>query len=147
MASKIPQKTLANMLSAWIAASTVKARLVMSDTTCGAEIDGIDNLSDYTVIDVCDATGYADVLVTTEAATADDVNNRAEYGADTAVFSGLAGDATRQIVGCLLYDYVDGTDAHDKSPFYIEFISPIPATATQVSAQWHAEGIVQFAQV
>jgi hypothetical protein len=147
MASKIPHKTLANMIAAWAAASTVKARLVMNTTTCDTEIDGIVNLSNYTTIDKSDAGGYADVAVTTETVTSDDGNNRAEYSADTVVFSGLGGDATRDYQGVLLFDYVDGTNANDKSPIFLEFTAPIPKAATQVTVPWNAEGIVQFAQV
>lgn len=146
MASKIPHKTLSNMIAAWIATADVRAKLVMSNTTCDTEIDGINNLDDYTTIDISDATGYVDITVTGEAAASDDGNNRAEFDVDDVVFPGLSGDATRDYVGVLLFDYVDGTLANDKNPIYIEFTAPVPKEATQVTVPWDPEGVVQFAQ-
>jgi hypothetical protein len=146
MASKIPQKSLSNIIAAWVAVCDVRAKLIMSDTTCDTEIDAINNLDDYTTIDVCDATGYADVTCTGEAVAPDDSNNRAEFDLDDVVFTGLVGDASRDYVGVLLYDYVDGTLANDKTPVYIEFIQPIPKEATQVTVPWDVQGVVQFAQ-
>lgn len=146
MASKIPQKTLSNIVGVWVAAADVRAKLVMSNTTCDTEIDAINNLDDYTTIDVCDATGYADVTCTGEAIAADDANDRAEFDLNDVVFSGLSGDASRDFPGMLLFEYVDGTLANDKNPIYIEFTAPIPKAATQVTVPWDAQGVVQFAQ-
>ena len=74
-------------------------------------------------------------------------NDRAEFDLDDVVFSGLVGDATRDYVGVLLFDYVDGTLANDKTPVYIEFTAPIPKAATQVTIPWDVQGVIQFAQV
>ena len=147
MASKIPQKSLSNIIAVWVAACDVRAKLVMSNTTCDTEIDAINNLDDYTTIDVSDATGYADVTCTGEAVAPDDPNDRAEFDLDDVVFSGLSGDATRDYVGVLLFDYVDGTLANDKTPVYIEFSAPIPKASTQVTVPWNIQGVIQFAQV
>lgn len=146
MASKIPHKSLSNIVGVWVAAADVRAKLVMTNTTCDTEIDGINNLDDYTTIDVSDATGYADVTCTGEAIASDDGNNRAEFDLDDVVFSGLSGDATRDYIGVLLFEYVDGTLANDKNPIYIEFPVPIPKAATQVTVTFDVQGVIQFAQ-
>jgi hypothetical protein len=146
MASKIPQKSLSNIIAVWVAACDVRAKLVMTNTTCDTEIDAINNLDDYTTIDVSDAAGYADVTCTGEAVAPDDGNNRAEFDLNDVVFSGLGGDATRDYQGVLLFDYVDGTLANDKTPIFIEFTAPIPKAATEVTVPWDVQGVVQFAQ-
>lgn len=123
--------------------TTIKVRLLMSNTTCDTENDTITNLSDFTTIDVSNATGYADVTLTSKAVNRDDGNNRAEFTADNAVFSGLSGDAARNYVGVLLYKF--GTGDADSVPIaYIEFTSPIVKEATQVTVPWDAQGILQL---
>jgi hypothetical protein len=123
----------------------IRARLVMTNTTCDTEVDAINDLADYTTIDPADATGYGDVALADEAVAADDPNDRAEFDATDISFEGLSGDATRAYQGVLLYKYVDGTNANDIPVAYIDFTSTIPATATQVNVTWNAEGILQLA--
>jgi hypothetical protein len=127
-------------------AADIRARLVMSNTTCDTENDAVIQLVDFTTIDIADATGYADIDMAGLAVNKDDPNDRAEFDANDLVFSGLSGDATRNYVGVLLYIYVDGTLANDLALAYIEFTAPIPAAATQVTVPWDAQGIIQFAQ-
>jgi hypothetical protein len=117
----------------WATASDIRARLVMSNTTCDTENDGIVNLDDYTTIDPADATGYADVALTSEAVVKSDTDNRAELNCADVVVSGLGGDATRDYVGALLYAYVDGTNGNDIGVAFIEFTAPIPKEATKVT--------------
>jgi hypothetical protein len=126
-------------------ADDIRVRLVMSNTTCDSENDGVVSISDITTVDVADAGSYADVALSGEAVNKDDGNDRAEFDANDAVFSGLGGDATRNYVGVLVYKYVDGTDANDLVIAYIEFSSPLVKEATQVTVQWDAEGILQLA--
>lgn len=147
MASAIPNSVLAALLQAYlVTGADIRARLCMTNTTCDTEIDAITNLSDYTTIDPCDSTGYADVALASEAAAADDTNDRGEFDATDISFTGLGGDATRAIQGVLLYKYVDGTNANDLPVCFIDFTSDIPTTATQVDIPWNAEGILQAAQ-
>lgn len=129
---------------AYMSGKDIRARLVMTNTTCDTENDGVANLDDFTTIDPADATGYADVALTTEATSKDDANDRGEIDADNVVFSGLSGDATRDYQGVLLYEYVDGTDANDIPVVFIDFASDIAAAATQVTVPWDAEGIIQY---
>jgi len=148
MASSIPNSALVRIMTGDIDldADDIRARLCMTNTTCDTEIDAINDLADFSTIDVSDATGYADVALTSEAVAADDANDRAEFDADNVSFAGLSGDATRAYQGVLLYLYVDGTDANDLPVAFIDFASDIPSTATQVDVPWDAEGILQLAQ-
>lgn len=127
-------------------AADIRARLVMTNSTCDTENDGKVYLVDITTIDASDATGYADIDMDGLAVNKDDANDRAEFDANDLVFSGLSGDATRAYLGVLLYVYVDGTDANDKLLAFIEFTSTVPAAATQVTVPWDLQGILQFAQ-
>jgi hypothetical protein len=148
MASAIPNSALVRLLNGGIDLDIddIRARLVMTNTTCDTEVDAINDLADYSAIDVADATGYADVALDSEAVAADDGNNRAEFDATDISFTGLSGDATRNYQGVLLYKYVDGTNANDLPVAYIDFATPIPSTATQVNVPWDSEGILQLAQ-
>ena len=148
MASAIPNSALVRLLTGDIDldADDIRARLCMNTTTCDTEIDAINDLADYTLIDVADATGYADVALASEAVAADDANDRAEFDATDASFTGLGGDATRDYQGVLLYKYVDGTNANDLPLCFIDFTTDVPLTATQVDIPWDAEGILQLSQ-
>jgi len=147
MASAIPNSAKVRLLNGGIDLDTddIRARLCMTTTTCDTEIDAINDLADYSLIDVSDATGYADVALASEAVAADDANDRAEFDATNASFAGLSGDATRDYQGVLIYLYVDGTDANDLPIAFIDFTTDIPKTATQVDIPWSAEGILQLA--
>lgn len=124
----------------------IRARLVMTNTTCDTENDGIEQLADFTTIDIADASGYADIDMDGLAVNLDDGNNRAEFDANDLVFSGLGGNATRDYQGVLLYKYVDGTNTNDLAICFIDFTSDIPKQATQVTVPWSVEGILQFSQ-
>ena len=147
MASKIPNRALYNILLAYMSGKDIRARLVMTNTTCDTEIDAITNLSDYTTIDVGDATGYADIALDTETITENDANDRADFDTVAAiVFTGLSGDATRDYQGVLLYQYVDGTDANDIPLCFVDFDSDIPKEATQVTIPSSTTNLLQVTQ-
>jgi len=146
MASAIPNSAKVRLLAADIDldGDDIRARLCMTDTTCDTEVDAINDLADYSTIDESDATGYADVALTSEAVAADDANDRAEFDAANVSFAGLSGDATRDYQGVLLYKYVDGTNANDLPLCFIDFTADIPSSATQVDIPWSAEGLLQL---
>lgn len=147
MASAIPNSAKSRLLSGDIDLNgdDIRARLVMTNTTCDTEVDAINDLADYSTIDPGDATGYADVALASEAVAADDANDRAEFDANNISFTGLSGDASRDYQGVLLYKYVDGTNANDLPLCFIDFATDIPSTATQVDVPWDSEGILQLA--
>lgn len=146
MALAIPNSAKANLINGTIDLNThdIRLRLCMTNTTCDTEVDAINVLADYTTIDPCDATGYADVAFASEAVAADDANNRAEFDATDISFTGLDGDATRDIQGVLIYKYVDGTNANDISIAFIDFANDIPSIATRIDIPWSADGIIQL---
>lgn len=148
MASKIYNNVLKWLMDGTVDLDTddIRARLVMTNTTCDTEIDAISNIDDFTTVDKADATGYSDIDMSSLAVAADDANDRAEFDADDLSFTGLSGDATRDYQGVLLYKYVDGTDANDVPIAFIDFSSDIPKESTQVDVPWDAEGILQLAQ-
>jgi len=129
---------------AYMSGKDIRARLVMTNTTCDTENDGIANLSDFSAIDPADAGGYADVALAGEATSKDDSGDRGEIDANDVVFSSLDGDATRDYQGVLLYEYVDGTDANDIPVAFIDFSADISSAATQVTVPWDADGIIQY---
>lgn len=146
MASAIPNSAKERLLNGGIDLNTddIRARLVMANTTCDTQVDAINDLADYTTIDPCDSTGYADIALT-ESVAVDDTNDRAEFDATDISFTGLGGDASRNIVGCLIYKYVDGTNANDIPVCYLEFGTAVNSSATQIDVTWSAEGVLQLA--
>ncbi len=148
MASKIPNSAKATLISGVdLSSDDIRARLCMTNTTCDTEEDAIDNLSDYSDIDVADATGYADVSLTGETVTANDTDNRGDFDTSSdIVFSGLSGDATRDYQGVLIYKYVDGTDANDIPLFFVDFTSDVVKEATQVTVPSSTTNLLQVTQ-
>jgi len=147
MASAIPNSAKVGLMNGTIDLDTndIRARLCMNTTTCDTEVDAINTLVNYTLIDVANATGYADVALTSEVVAADNANDRAEFDAADVSFAGLSGNATRDYQGVLIYKYVDGTNTNDIPIAFIDFTADIPATATQVDIPWSIEGILQLA--
>ena len=147
--NKIPNTTLGRLLDGTFDLETddIRARLVMTNTTCDTEIDAISDLADYTTIDPADATGYADVALTGKTITVNDTDNRAEFSTTSDIeFSGLSGDATRNYQGVLIYKYVDGTDANDLPVFYIDFTTPIVKEATKVTVPSSTTNLLRSSQ-
>lgn len=146
MASVIYNKFLSNLLAEYlVTGADVRVALLMTNTTADTENDAIDFVTNFTTLDECDATGYARQALTSEAAAEDDTNDRGEFDAADVVFSGLSGDATRDIQGALLYQHVtDDTD----SPViaFIDFAADVTSAATQITIPWDAEGILQASQ-
>ena len=122
----------------------IRVRLIMTNTTCDTENDGISTLANFTTIDPADASGYADVQLASEIVNLDDANDRAEFDADNVTFSGLGGNATRDYQGVLVYRYVDGTNANDLPIAFVDFTADITKFATSVTVPWDAQGILQL---
>jgi hypothetical protein len=148
MANNIYNSALTKILNGGIDFDTddIRAKLLMTNTTADTEKDGINNVDDITTLDLCDASGYADVVLAGEIVAVDDDNERASFDANDISFEGLGGDATRDYQGVLIYKYVDGTDANDIPICFIDFTSDILKTATQVNVHWNSSGILQLTQ-
>jgi len=126
-----------------LATDDMRVALLMDTTTCDTENDAIVNVADFTLIDRSDAAGYADVALAAEAVNKDDANDRAEFDANDASFTGLGGDATRDYVGLLLYKFVTN-DAASIVVAFIEFAAPVSKTVTQLDVAFNAEGILNL---
>jgi hypothetical protein len=124
-------------------ADDIRVRLVMSNTTCDTENDGVVTLANYTAIDPCDGANYVDKALAGEAVNKDDVNDRAEFDATDVTWTAL-GVGTRTTVGVLVYKYVGGSNATDLGIAFIEFASPVTHDGTDFTIQWNAEGILQL---
>lgn len=121
----------------------IEIALCMTNTTADTEVDA-DTISAITTLDECDATGYARQDLASETVTTDDTNDRAEFDAADSSFTGLGGDATRDIQGALIYKKV--TNDTDSIPIvFVDFTSDISSAATQIDITWNSEGILQLA--
>lgn len=128
-----------------IALSTddIRCALLMNTTTADTENDGITTVNGFTTLGECDSTGYSRQALASEAVNKDDANDRAEFDAVDASFTGLGGDASNDIQGALIYKHV--TDDTDSIPIcFVDFTADLPATATQMDVPWNAEGILQL---
>lgn len=145
MASKLNLPGMQDLLdgtSNWLT-SDYRVRLLMTNTTADTE-NNIATLSSYTTLDKFDGSGFSDNLALTgEAVNVDAINNRIELDADDVSF-GAVGNGTRQIQGILVFDY-NGADASSVPFIFIEFSSTFNPAGAQVTIQWDAEGLVQFA--
>lgn len=147
MASKIPNSALARILSEYMSGKDIRARLCMTNTTCDTEIDAIDNLSDYTTIDVYDDSTYVDVALDTETVVANDTDDRGDFNTATdIIFTGLTGNATRDAQGVLLYEYIDGTDANDIPLLYIDFTTVVAKVSIEISIPSSTTNLLQCSQ-
>jgi hypothetical protein len=144
MASIVYQNAIGKALEAYlVTGADIRVALLMTNTTADTEAD-IDLMNAFATLDECDSTGYARVALTSEAVNIDDTNDRAEFDAADASFTGLGGDATRAIQGAIIFKHV--TNDTDSIPIaFIDFTTDIPVTATQVDIPWDAEGIIQGA--
>jgi hypothetical protein len=104
------------------AATDVRARLVMSNTTIDTQEDA-QTISDFTTLDECDGTGYVLLQIANLTVAYDSTNDRLVIDGDDGDFDGGSGVITassRTITRVLIERYVDGTDANDVPWFSIE---------------------------
>ncbi len=140
--NKFKQRSAAGEID--LDADDIRLRLVMSNTTCDTDNDGIEDLADFGDIDACDGANYVDKALAGEAVNLDDANDRAEFDAADVTWTAL-GVGTRTTVGVLVYKYVDGSDANDLPIGYVEFSGAVTHDGTDFTIQWSAEGILQLA--
>lgn len=136
----VPNEHKYQMLLDWLAGKTIKAAFLMSNTTADTENDGVDRLNDYTTYDELDDTNYVRPTVTGLAVVKDDGNDRAELDCDDIVLTGMAGDATRQVVAVQFIEHVDGTAANDVPGPVCEFDSPKTVDSGNFTATIGADG-------
>lgn len=152
MASGVFINQINEMMKLYLVTSgaDLRCKLCMSNCSAATEmLTNAANIDDIVTEDESDDSTYGGAeALTTPASTLDDPNNRGEFtdsGAVAVTFAGLAGDATRNYTGVLLYEHVDGTDANDIPIAWIEFGTPVAKESTSVTVTWNAEGIIQGA--
>tara|TARA_R110000824_G_scaffold225667_1_gene413348 strand:+ start:15834 stop:16295 length:462 start_codon:yes stop_codon:yes gene_type:complete len=128
----------------------IYAALVMLNTTCDTENDGMENVDDFTTLDEMDGANYARKPLGGTVVNLDDANDRAEFDADNVTWSAL-GAGTRTVQGVLLYVDADddgaiggADDAANKVIAFIEFPSAVTADGSDLTVAWNAEGILQL---
>ena len=123
----------------------IRVGLCMTNNTCATDADdGTVTVMNDVTLDEGDATGYGRQALANEAVALDDANDWVEFDADDAVFSGLSGDASRDYDGAIILKHV--TNDTDSPPIaWSEFSADVVKESTQVTVQWNAEGIIQFA--
>lgn len=122
---------------------TFKADLVMSNTTCDTENDGIDTNSEFTTPDVCDGANYVTKTLSTLAVTQVDASDLSKWGADNLTWTAL-GSSTRAIQGVLIYKYVTNFNASVPVAF-IQFSSNKTADGSDFTVSWDATNGILYA--
>ena len=121
-----------------------RAMLVMSDTTADTEVDA-QNPGDFTTLDEYNGAGYSRATLTGEAVNEDLSNNRAEFTASPWNFGSTVAAGSRQVVGMLVYQHVDGTNANDLNAYYIDSGGfPFSGAGGPIDVTPNAEGISQI---
>lgn len=111
-----------------------KADLVMSNTTCDTENDGIDTCSEYTTPDICDGANYVTKDLGTLAVTQVDASDLAKWTAANLTWTAL-GASTRAIQGVLIYKYI--TNFNSSVPVaFIQFSSNKTADGSDFTVSW-----------
>jgi hypothetical protein len=121
--------------------STLKIRMVMTNTTCDTEDEKL-TMSGFTTIDVADGANYAEKTLANQVVAIDQVNNRGEFTADAVTYTAL-GVGTRQYQGIVIYKFVTN-DADSIPIFWIDSGGfPFWGNGSNVTLTWNAEGIGQ----
>jgi hypothetical protein len=118
----------------------VRVALVMENTTCGTENDGISSLADFTTLDECDGANYSRVALTTQTVTLDDANDRTVFDVNDVEWSAL-GAGTRKIKGALFYVY-GATDDVSTPICYLEYATARTADDSDFLVSWPATGVM-----
>lgn len=124
MPNLVPNEHKYQLLLDWLAGKTIKAAVLMTNTTVDSQNDAVDRINDYTTYDELDDGNYVRPTVTGLSVAKDDANDRGELHCDDIVLAGMAGDASRMIQGVQFIEHVDGTAANDIPGPWCEFDEP-----------------------
>lgn len=119
----------------------LRAKLVMSNTTCDTELDAA-NLAAFTTIDEYDGTGYSEIDFAGLIVNTDTANDRAEIDVNDGSFGATVAAGTRNWVGILFYVRVDGTAANDY-PVAFHDLAANNGNGGAVDFSVNAEGLLQ----
>lgn len=118
----------------------IRVALVMTNTTTDTE-QTVTTVSGFATLDECNATGYSRQVIGGKSVTQDNANHRGVFSGNQVVFSGLSGDASRNIQGALIYKHV-GADSSNIPICFSEFTTPVPKEATSITVPWPGTGIL-----
>jgi hypothetical protein len=91
------------------------------------------------------STNYSRQALGSEATSQDDANDRAEFDAADATFSGVEQASAETVVAAIVYLHVDGTNANDIPIAHIDSGGfPITPNGSDITITWSAEGILQL---
>ena len=91
------------------------------------------------------STGYARIALANEATVQDDPNNRAEFDADDAVFSGVSQLAAEQVVAAVLFKFITNDAGSIPIAFFDDYPElPLTPNGSDIKITWDAEGIIQL---
>lgn len=135
MASQVFNEGKENILQKDLLTITIKALLLMTNTTAGTQNDGISATTDFTTLDEHDGANYAQQTLTSKTITKDDTNDRAKFDAADLTFANL-GAGARDVAGVLLV-WDDGGTLRPIS--WHEYASPRVADGTNFVVEWRAD--------
>lgn len=122
---------------------TFKADLLMTNTTCDTENDGIDTNTEFTTPDVCDGANYVTKTLSTLTVTTVDASDLAKWVADDLTWTAL-GAGTRQIQGVLIYKYISNF-ASSVPIAFIQFSSNKTADGSNFTVSWDGTNGILYA--
>lgn len=131
--------------------SNIWAALMMSNTTCDTENDGITFMGDFTTKDEMDGANYVRKKLANKSVTLDDANDLSYLDADDVAWTSL-GNGTRAVQGVVLYvDADDDGDAADDAAnrvlAWVEFAANQSPGGSLFTVIWPATGILKGTRV
>ena len=119
----------------------IRIKIVMSNSTCATQEDV--NLAGFTTIDEYNGSGYTEADLVLASVAADNANNRAEVDYNDISFGAAVGAGSRNWIGLLVYNRVDGTTANDYPVAWID-LTAANGNGGAVSLTINAEGLLQI---
>ena len=121
----------------------IRAILVMSNTTADTDQDAT-NITGIGTLDEYDGSGYSRPDLGASTITEDDPNNRSEIDFGDFTFGATVGVGTRQAVGMVIYNRIDGTNGNDYPVAYVDTGGfPFDGNGGAVNVTVNAEGLIQ----
>ena len=120
----------------------IRIKIVMSNSTCATQED-VTNLAGFTTIDEYNGSGYTEADLVLVSVAADNANNRAEVDYNDISFGAAVGAGSRNWIGLLGYNRVDGTTANDYPVAWID-LTAANGNGGAVSLTINAEGLLQI---
>jgi hypothetical protein len=115
----------------------LRAMLLMSNTTALPDNTVAYDLGDYTTLDECDSTGYSRQVVTGAEAIQNFEDEVCEFFLNDLVFSGMSGDASRNIIGVCVHTH-NAIPGNEVPIWFTEFAVPVTKFVTQLTVEWDA---------